>query len=471
MDIRFASHNLHHESPEAFSRLDPHLRLLGTRPLVHQSALLDRLPLEKTGIFTLSGGRQIGKTTLMKQWMVRLMEHGVSPGRIVFLTGELIDDHHSLIRLISEISSALPEDAYRCLILDEVTYVRDWDKGVKYLADAGILENTGFFLTGSDLAVIREARMRFPGRRGSEDTVDFHLFPLSFLEAVRLKQRLKQHLTRDEVDLLLGIDPFRDPVFPASLDGLFAEFEAYLLHGGFLTAINDLAQHGQIQQATYATYSDWIRGDCLKRDRREHFLREILAAIIKRHGSQVTWNSLTQELSIDHPKTVADYLNLLASMDAVFIQYALLEDKLVAAPKKARKVMFRDPFIFHAVRAWLSPGRNPYTDQAVPWLADPKNAGALAESCATTLYQRHFPTYYIKAQGEVDIAYVHENRFWPVEIKWTSQVRPADLKQVCKYPNGVILGKTRQPGLVQNTPILPLPLALLRLESLQSQNF
>ncbi len=466
MDIRFAPHNTHHESPEAFFGLDPHLRLLAKQPLVHYSTLLDRLPLKKAGIFTLSGGRQIGKTTLMKQWMVKLMELGVPADRITFLTGELIDDHHSLIRLVTEMRGGVPEEAYRCLILDEVTYIRDWDKGVKYLADAGVLDNTGFFLTGSDLAVIKEARMRFPGRRGSEDTVDFHIFPLSFLEAVRLKQRL----TRDEVDQFLTDEPFQEDLPPASMDRLFAEFEAYLLHGGFLTAINDLEKHGQIQQATYSTYSDWIRGDCLKRDRQEHFLREILAAIIKRHGSQVTWNSLTQDLSIDHPKTVADYLHLLASMDAVFIQYALLEDKLVAAPKKARKLMFSDPFIFHAVRAWLSPSRTPYTDQAVPLLADSKKAGTLAESCATTLYQRHFPTYYIKAQGEVDIAYLHENRFWPVEIKWTSQVRPADVKQICKYPNGVILGKRKQPGSIQNTPVLPLPLALLRLGNLPQRN-
>lgn len=38
-------------------------------------------------------------------------------------------------------------------------------------------------------------------------------------------------------------------------------------------------------------------------------------------------------------------------MDAVRVLPALLEDKLTAAPKKARKLMFSDPFILHAVTA------------------------------------------------------------------------------------------------------------------------
>lgn len=37
-----------------------------------------------------------------------------------------------------------------------------------------------------------------------------------------------------------------------------------------------------------------------------------------------------------------------------------LEHKLAAAPKKARKGMFSDSFIFHAARAWLMPESDPF---------------------------------------------------------------------------------------------------------------
>lgn len=456
MDIRFAPHNTHQDDPENFESRDPHLRLLRQQPLVHRSYLLDELPMHTPGVYTVGGGRQIGKTTLMKQWMALLLKQGVQPERIAYFTGELIDDHHALVRMAGDALNAMPDGDLAYLILDEVTYIQDWDKGVKYLADAGMLQRVGLFLTGSDLAIIQEARMRFPGRRGESAHVDFHLYPLSLWEAVRLKAQF----TPDELDALVNAEAAPDA---ATMDRLYGEFDAYLVHGGFLTAMNDLAKHNRILPATFSIYSDWIRGDVLKRGKQEHYLREILRAIVKRCGSQTTWNALAQDLSIDHPKTVSDYIELLAAMDAVFIQPALLEDKLEAAPKKARKVMFTDPFIFHAVSSWLTPVADPYIEQVRPLLSDPEWAGRLVEATVTTHYRRYHPTFYIKAEGEVDVAYIAENRFWPVEVKWTGQVRSKDLKQIAKYSNGRILSQTRRSGSVLGVPTEPLPLSLIRL--------
>ncbi len=457
MDVRFLPHNSHKEEPLLFAEQDPHLRQLQQQTYIHSPSLLAVLPCGTPGIYTVTGGRQVGKTTLLKLWMAHLLlEEEVQPKNITYLTGELIDDHHSLVRLISEILGE-STSGLRYLLLDEVTYIRGWDKGVKYLADAGLLEDVVLILTGSDLVIIQEARMRFPGRRGKAGSVDFHLFPLSFRETVRLKKSI---VAAEEVALLR-----QDHEPPAELIAvLFKEFEQYLIHGGFLTAINDLALHNRILPATFMTYSDWIRGDVLKRGKQEHYLREILGAVVKRYAGQVTWNTLVKDLSIDHPKTVADYMALLASMDAVYVQPALREDKLAPSPKKARKVMFADPFILHAVRAWLRPTIDPYEETVLPTVADPAWNGRIAEACVTTHYRRLYPTYYIKAAGEVDIAYISKGQFWPVEVKWSTQLRPKDLKQVAKYPNSRILTKRKQSGVVMGVPTVPLPLALYALD-------
>lgn len=456
MDIRFSHHNSHLENPERFALTDPHLRRLDAHPFLHRSSLLDSFPIEIPGIYTLSGGRQVGKTTLMKQWMAHLLRCHVMPECIAYVTGELIDDQHSLVRLVDDILQTIPGNTIGYLIIDEVTYIRDWDKGIKYLADAGRLENIILFLTGSDLLVIKESRMRLPGRRGSSDLVDFHLYPLNFFETVSLKGCFPS----DELQEL--VEGETEPGISA-LNVLFEAFEGYLQHGGFLTALNDLARHGSILPATMATYSDWIRGDVLKRGKQEHFLREILQGMLKRYGSQVTWNALCQDLSIDHPKTVADYIDVLESMDAVFVQKALIEDKLVAAPKKARKLIFTDPFIFHAVRAWLTQARDPYQEQVQILCKDPEGGSRLVESVVVSHYRQYFPTYYIKGAGEVDLAYVDQQRFWPVEVKWSGQLRPKDLKQITKYHNGRILTKSLQSGSILGRPTSPLPLDLLRL--------
>lgn len=452
MDPRFSFHNTHLGDVASFKVLDPQLRQLSKQYYVNHSALLDQLPVDEPGVYTLGGGRQIGKTTLLKQWMLKLLEEKVEPSRIAFFSGELIDDQHALLNVLQTQLNNMPKDSLLYIIVDEVTYIKDWDKAVKYAVDAGLLENVELILTGSDLLLIKEALTRFPGRRGKSSHVNFHLYPLSFRETVTLKQQKKGDLnTLIEQDDVAGIEL------------LFQEFQFYLIHGGYLTAINDMAKHGKILTSTLMTYSDWIRGDILKRGKQEHYLREILTAIIKRYCSQITWNSIAQDLSIDHPKTVADYIALLELIDAVFVQAALIEDKLVGAPKKARKLMFADPFIFHALNAWIYPDADPFENQIKKKLNDPILNAQLVEATAITHYRRYYPTYYIKAEGEVDIAYINRNRFWPIEIKWANQIRPKDLKQIAKYSNAKILTKFLKKGLIHDIPTEPLPLSLWNL--------
>lgn len=454
MDPRFLPHNSHRESPERFSRDDPQLRHLTGCPFRHRSALLDRLPRRMPGIFTLGGGRQTGKSTLLKQWMAELLKDGVGPLAISYLSGELIDDQHSLMRHIEDHLSAVPHGEFNYLIVDEVTDIRDWDMAVKYGADAGMFDMTVLAVTGSDLSFLQKARMRFPGRRGDAPVSDYHLRPLSFREFVALEGKV------------VGLDDQLEESFgmqDETVDLIYDALDRYLLHGGYLTAINDMAAHGTIRPSTLATYSDWIRGDVLKRGRQEAYLREVLSAIVTRYTSQVTWNGLAQDLSIEHPKTVADYVELLERMDAVAVVPALREDKLGPAPKKAKKLTFCDPFILHAVRTWLEPSADPFNDQILPSLRDPVWASQIVEACVANHFRRFFPTYYIKAQAEVDIAYVRDRRFWPVEVKWTNQLRPKTLKQIARYANGEIWSKSRHVGEIEGIGVRPLPIELLRI--------
>jgi len=447
IDIRFQPNNTHLLSSAPFARTDPHLRRLYMEKYVFRSALIDAFPRNEPAILTLGGGRQIGKTTLLKQWIEDLLLHGVTPQAICFLSGELINDHQSLYTILQEQLTQMPADQMKYIILDEVTYIQDWDKTIKYLADIGALEKTVLVLSGSDLALMQDARKRFPGRRGKASVVDFHYYPLSFHEFLSLKKQL----------------PDKSNITPAVMSMLYAEFEQYLLHGGFLSAINDYAAHQSIQPATLRTYSDWIRGDVLKRNKKELFLREIIGAVLKHYTKQVSWDNLVKELSIDHTQTIVDYMSLLSAMDAVFVQAAIIEDKLVPAPKKRKKLLFCDPFIYHSMRAWLFDTADPFSQQMQPLLSDSQLCSDLVEACVIAHFRRYYPTYYIKADGEVDIAYVHNQRFWPVEIKWTTQIRPGDLKQIMKYPNSEIYAKVNNFSALQQVPIKPLPLALLDL--------
>ncbi len=455
MGSLFAAHNTHQIPGADFRETDPNLRRLEEYPLVYRFPLLDRLPIGVPGIYSMTGGRQIGKTTVLKQWMVELLDSGVEPEHVVYYTGELVNDHYALVRLIETTVSEQPEATPFYILFDEITYVKNWDKGVKFLADSGVLDQVVLLLTGSDSLIIREARVRFPGRRGRADFVGFHLFPLTFHETVVLKGISVPEAK--EVPLNASLIPAEVRV---NLDQAFSD---YLLHGGYLRAINDLTEYHQITQATFLTYSDWIRGDMMKRGKQEHFLREVLGAVVTRLGSQVTWNNLSKDLSIDHPATVSDYITMLGRMDVLFVQPALHEDKLVAAPKKARKVMFSDPFIYHAIRSWLNPTSSPFSEQAVPAIEDPSMASAIVEACAVTHVSRFHQTFYIKGEGEVDIAHLGDGKINPIEVKWSHRQRAKDFKQLAKYERSRIWSRSWEVPRSAGIPIEPLPLALYQL--------
>ena len=450
MDPLFSAHNSHWISATDFHKTDPHLRRLSEQALVYRFPLMDQLPVGLPGVYSMTGVRQIVKTTILKQWIDERLRCGTDPHQMVYYTGELIDDHHALVRLIESTVADRIGEGLLYILFDEITYVKDWDKGIKFLADSGVLDRVVLLLTGSDSMIIQEARVRFPGRRGQADRVDFHLFPLTFFETVAVKG-----IPLPETG---AANYFSD--MQANLDRCFDE---YLLHGGYLRAMNDWVGQARIEPATFLTYSDWIRGDMMKRGKQEHFLREILGAVVSRLGSQVTWNNLSKELSIDHPSTVSDYIHLLSRMDALFVQPALREDKLVAAPKKARKVMFCDPFIFHAVRNWLNPSSDPFTEQVVPFVNRPERSSTIVEACAVTHVNRFHPTFYIKAEGEVDIAYVEDGLVFPIEVKWSSRQRAKDFKQLGKYPRAKIWSRSWTGTASAGIPVEPLPLALYHL--------
>lgn len=451
MDPRFLAHNTHLKNPATYWDTDPQLSYLKDQPYIFFSSLLNEFPADIPGVYTLGGGRQVGKTTLLKQWIAKLLVDGVMPQSIAFFSGELIDDFHILVRLLQ--NQLEGKVGLQYIMIDEVTDITGWDKAIKYAADAGMLRSVIVMLTGSDLRFIQEARMRFPGRRGKATTTNFHLYPLSFAEWVELEQ------------IVPSISGVLDHPTQEVMEHLTKEFQRYLLHGGYLTAINELAIDKTIRAATFVTYSDWIRGDMLKRGKSEHFLREILAAVIKHYNSQITWNTLSNSLSIDHPSTVQDYAQLLADMDALVILPALREDQLSAAPKKARKLIFSDPFIYHAIQAWLKPCINPFDEQVKPSIADSALCSKLVEGCVVSHFHRYYPTYYIKAEGEVDIAYIDGERFWPVEVKWTNQIRSEELKTLAKYPNAKLLTKSPQIGNINAIRSEPIVLGLLRLST------
>lgn len=452
----FQTHNLFKYSLAEFKARDPQLQRIAKLPFHYLSPLALEPNFKKPGIYLLTGGRQVGKTTFLKQYILqRLEKDRFDPNHMLFLASELISSYHVLIRLLEAFSK---QNTLQYVFIDEVNYIPDWDKGIKYLADAGFLENTIVILTGSDSLILRTAMQRFAGRRGNADQVDYIFYPLSFKEFALLKKPSLNTLC-DSIEATTLSTP--NSQYNNSHSELMSLLQHYLIHGGYLPAIANYWQEKTILAGTLRTYIEWMIGDMLKFKKTEKQVVEILKGILTTYSTQISWHSLLKHLSIEHHQTVSDYCHLLEDIHVIYILEALNENTLTGAPKKNKKIYFQDPFIYHAASAFIYQNRSlQFIEKTVQ---DPKHSAALIEGIVISLCKRYYPTFYIKGNlGEVDVALIKNNAFHPIEIKWTSQLRAQDLKQIQQYQNGIILWNQPEERLFNETAIIPLPKFLLK---------
>lgn len=436
----FKIHNLFWESEAKFTAEDPHLSALRGLVFVHPMDWWRRLDWNTPGIVILTGGRQIGKSTSTKL-LIRdvLAKKRVAPRTTFYLTCDRIFDAREFDRLLRFFLDRLPAPAVPfLLIIDEVTYVRDWHRIIKALADEGRFRYGFCLLTGSDTAILKEASSSFPGRRGDADKTDFHLFPLGFTDYVRLV----------DPDLLCSSSE--------KLPALFEKFSVYLECGGFLRAINDWHRDGRVHTASYATFEQWIRGDFIRRGKSEDYLAATLQSLVEIGISQATFTTLTQRLALFSKETFMDYYALLERMDIAFTLQAFDQNTHLGFPKKARKFHLSDPFLLRVVERWL-------TEESR--LAHPVEEAARVESLVAGCLHRKGPLYYIKAEGEVDLVQVADKTFMPIEVKWSKQIRPGDLKQLKKYPRSVILTRLPAVSTIDGIRAVPVPLFLIEKEA------
>ncbi|MDO8493947.1 MAG: ATP-binding protein [Deltaproteobacteria bacterium] len=434
----YLSHNLFSKGVERFLQGDPNLLSLQGIPFIHPMDWWQPLDWKIPGIYILTGGRQIGKTTSTKLLFKHLLTNRLfDPSELFYLPCDQIDSHQQLGRIVRQILEELTKSSGKfLLVIDEVTYVKEWDKAIKLLADEGWFRKGLCILTGSDSVILKEAMSRFPGRRGEANRTDFHLRPLSFYETVLLTDPKMLQLEKIPVVEIL------------------ARFQRFCRSGGYLKAINEIHVKGEISDATYRTFEQWIQGDFEKRGKSSHMLLGILKNIVETTSSQITYSSLTQRMGEISKETFLDYCHLLERMDVLFNLQAFDQNKKIGFPKKARKLHFWDPFIMDTIARWLHRERMIQE----PIFPEPSKV----ESIVAAHCMAKFPTYYAKGKGEVDVIAVHADGIHAMEIKWTKQLRPFDLQELKKFQHPLILSKEHE-GTMNEIPVQALPVFLLQL--------
>lgn len=451
----------------------------------------------------LSGARQVGKTTLLRQVInVLLTERGVKPANILYATFD-----HPLIKMagVDAILEAWRErmpklEGEEYIFLDEAQFVRDFGTWVKHQVDFSKYRRITF--TGSAMPLIQE-------ESGVGRWHTIKLTTLSFYEYLQLKKtsELKEH--RKHSDLIKSIiddNPRRAgeyksiletfslspilslPDLPPlnSLHDLFtwpqdkfyqiadiAElyagyFNQYLVRGGF----PQTALVHSINQAHQLLREDII-DKVLKRDmtvlfgvRRVLELEQTFLYLCMHDGGLLDMQQLCGNLAIKRP-TAQNFITLLEDIHLIYRLEPYGYGKEILRAKF--KIYLADPAIASAV---LLKGSG--------ILDNSRDLGVATETAVFKhLYARHYPqnirfTYWRGTkEHEVDLIAETNDQKIPFEIKYRAKKTGGrDLKGLIEFCNkeetkyGYIITKSLKDfGLLKDhsfkdTKIMKIPAAL-----------
>jgi predicted AAA+ superfamily ATPase len=457
-------HNLFKKDIDLYIKNDPYLSGLKEYKYIFRSPLEKELPIHTPGIYIITGARQVGKTTFLKLLIKKLLiEDNISPKQIFYITCDLFQRFEELNIVLQQVIKEVDLEKHFYIFLDEITYVKEWDRAIKYFADMGYLKNSTLIITGSDSVILKEAMKKFPGRRGQSAKTDFHYWPISFSEYLKLMNFEINSKTKKLLDefienpLDISFKEIEKGFDTKTLMEINKYFERYLITGGFITAINNFEKSNKIDKYVYQTYLQWVIGDFLKKNKKEYFLKEIIFVLFERIAKQITFSDISSKTQIQHHATVEDYLSNLEDMDIIFIQYALREDKLKKAYKKAKKIHFSDPFIATTLLSWANEFDEwDFVNKNI--INETQFKSSLIENVIVSLFRRKYKTFYIKSEGEVDLALIFENKIIPIEIKWSDNLKKGDLKQILKFKKGIIAYKGPQFGRFEHLYVIPAPI-------------
>jgi predicted AAA+ superfamily ATPase len=407
---------------------DPHLIQLARAPFQRQPSALRSIRADQPNVYTLRGPRQVGKTTLLKQLAARLIrEEGWEPRQVVYYPLDLVARPQQLVDLVLRVKAAYPTGQGRrwCFLLDEVSTLREWQRGIKYLRDNTDAADDCFVLTGSSALDIRRGGERLPGRRGAGSDLDKLLLPLSFpeyLQATRPDLASPRQLALREF-----LAPEAAPLLHEGLLRL-AELEhaleEYAEVGGFPAAVADFLRHGAVAASTLATVWDIVAGDVERWGRRRLEALRLLGRLARSLGAPLDWQSLAVDMSVSLP-TAESYAQFLADAFLLLIVYFREMDGTVA-PRKGKKLYAIDPLIVQLPQA-LEGSAVP----DLPKLIENLVAVALFRACETDLIESfRLPQalcfWRTARHREIDFLAGPRPQQVPVEVKYQNRVGPQD---------------------------------------------
>lgn len=339
-------------------------------------------------IIILTGARQVGKTTLLKQ-LLRQKEG------VLWLNGDELQVQNlfanaSADRLLSEFSNS------KIVILDEAQRIENIGLRLKLIADSD--SEVQVIATGSSaFELANKVNEPLTGRKW-----EYQMFPLSFGEMVAHHGKLK------EMRML-----------PRRI--IYGYYPEVVTNDGNEVEILKLLTDAYL-------YKDILSWESVKHPDK---LQTLLRALAYQVGSQVSYNELSQMCSMDS-KTVERYINLLEQCYIIF-RLPSFSRNLRHELKSSRKIYFYDNGIRNAL---IADYRAPEVRQDIGSLWE--NFVVAERMKSNEYYHRWVNRYFWRTKQQQEIDYLEEGggNLYVYEMKWNPRAKASITKTFTEaYPN------------------------------------
>jgi len=153
--------------------------------LVERPTVLDKMEkfFESKSIVFLTGLRRVGKTTLMKIFIRRLIEKGINPKHIFYVTlDDYVLDDKSIIDIVNDYRKIhkLPVDEKVFFFFDEIAHKEKFHQQLKNLYDR---QNVKIYASSSSSSILKDKKAYLTGRE-----FILEVLPLDFHEYLEFKK-------------------------------------------------------------------------------------------------------------------------------------------------------------------------------------------------------------------------------------------------------------------------------------------
>ncbi len=372
-------------------------------------------------ILCLLGPRRTGKTTILKQVILKLLGDDVEPKNVFYFSfDELMSPNHELLDELLQyyFETIAPSKKARCyILLDEIQYVDYWQAILKRHYDL-LHPNAKFLVTGSSSVWIkRKSTESLAGR-----VYDFTLWPLSFNEFLRFSgvelpeigtPKSFSDLEKSMKELL----PFENKII--------ANLKRYLLFGGFPELVLEKwnIEKSQNYIRTYIVEKSVLR------DLAQYFpvdnpkvLVEILQILAWQSSSLFEINNLAQTLNLNRV-TVSKYLSYLEIGYLISFSYNFTKSR-VKQVRTLKKAYLMDTGLLTTL-----------LHSREDLFGHPEEIGRVVETAVRNHFASANECYFWRDEhkNEVDIIVRNGRNLLPIEVKYTDNISTRDMKPLQKF--------------------------------------